>query len=149
MSSTVVRTTIKADFASFMTANYPGVPVLDDPNNFRDRDTVFNEDPDVWVSMFFYVTDTMQASIGPPGSRTWREYGVVDITVFAPSGEGDAELLSMCEAIKSHFRGTTIGNVNCMAADGPTLAILSEAYASRGNWFGYSIDVEYRYDYCD
>ena len=149
MSSSQVRSDIKTDLASFMTTNYPNVPVLDDPNNFRDRDTVFDADPDTWISVLFYEYETEQVSLGPQGSRTWRETGMIDITVFVPSGEGDSELLTMIEAIKSHYRGVTIGQVSCLSTNGPDVAIESDAFSSRGNWYGYSVEVEYRYDYCD
>lgn len=149
MSATQVRTDIKNDLQLFIDANHPNTPLIDDPNDFRARDNINDIDADLWLSVLFYEDDTVQASIGPQGSRMWRETGVITLSVYVPSGEGDSELLSVIDSLKSRYRGVTIGDTVCESVSGPDVSIGSDAQSSRGNWFGYSLDIEYRFDYCD
>jgi hypothetical protein len=149
MSSLQLRSDFKNNLSAFVESNWPGTPIVDDYNDFRSKDDIIPGETDTWISVLFYEYETRQSSLGPPGSRSWRENGMIVLNVFVPSGDGDSDLLTMVEALKTRYRGLQIGDLVCLTASGPDQTILSEAHSSRGNWFGYSIDIEYRYDFCE
>ena len=105
-----------------------------------------------WMTISFWPGSETQRTLGPPGTRCYREYGSIAITVFVPSGEGTAQALSLAEDVRDMMRGqrisdaTTGQEVQLQAVDPPNTALPSEVQGSSGNWFGYECNVEYYSD---
>jgi len=137
MSSKYVRDQAKAHLVAW------GVlPVKDYSNLGGD----LPDPPDYFVTIRFPGAVEDQGSTGAPGDNLWREIGVFNVIVYAPSGVGDDQLLDYVEQLRVYFRGKKLGEVQCQEADPPDTTFPSSVNASLGNFIGYGTMISYMYD---
>lgn len=69
-----------------------------------------------WVKLDLLWGDTEEISMKPTqGNRT---VGVIQLTAFAPRGNGHAVLSALCDKVRDLFNRQSFGTVRCRAASG-------------------------------
>lgn len=120
-----------------------------DLNNIEDVDDVQTEIKALVAVEYHMYSFSRPASIGAPLANWERESGDIYIHVLAPAGTGTTELLGYAEELKNLFLNKTIDGVWIRRCIPPVYQNEgSHTYtASRGNWFGFTIELQYQYDY--
>lgn len=139
MSSLYVQDQIRA----FVAANWTATPIIDAENIFADPPS----DLSPWLTMRFDSLPEEAPCLGPRQLVRKRENGSVTLAVYVESGTGNDVALGYAEGVRNMMRGQNIGGIQIWGADPPETAVPSQAQASIGNYYGYSVTCDYQYDH--
>jgi len=132
MSSKYVRDEFRDSWSTKVSAIPFYETINDDPDH--------TDMPDLWVSAEFVAFNENQISLGSPSCR--RETGTIIVVVNGRAGDGDADLLTAAETIRTAYRHWAVTDLSVTQIDPP----LSDLGYSDGMWYTLSIDISYVYD---
>ena len=132
MSSLYVRDEFRDSWAT----QVPSIPLYETLND----DQSHTDMPDIWATVEFVAFNEQQVSLGSPSCR--RETGTIIIVLTGRSGQGDSDLNTASETIRTAYRHWAVTDLSVTQIDPP----LSDAGYSDGLWYTISIDISYVYD---
>ena len=132
MSSKYVRDEFRASWAT----KVPGITLYETINDDPDHTDM----PDLWATVEFVAFNEQPISLGSPSCR--RETGTIIVVLAYRSGQGDDELLTAAETIRTAYRHWAVTDLSVTQTDPP----LSDAGFSDGMWYTMSIDISYVYN---
>jgi hypothetical protein len=87
---------------------------IKDPNSLQvqyDNQKDFAPPKELWCRVSIKFGDAVQASLGSPESRLYRNTGVVMIQIFDIIGAGDEAILQLADKINAAFRGVSVSEL--------------------------------------
>jgi len=110
------------------------------PIAWDDKDLNAELQSDSWVRFKVQHTTGTIASLGAPGTRGYRNFGLVFVQVFTPVGRGKTANTILCTTARDVFRGVHLtGDIwfrNTAIVDvGPD-----------GKWYQQNVTAEFIYD---
>ena len=129
--------TVRDDFRASWTTLVPSVPFYETINDDPDHTTM----PDIWATGEFVAFNEDQVALGNPSCR--RETGTIIVVVSGKAGEGDSDLNTAVETIRTAYRHWASSNgVKVTQIDPP----LSDDGFSSGRFYTMSVDISYVFD---
>lgn len=64
-----------------------------------------------WMTCDVIHHDHEQVTLGEPGSRVFRYWGLLSSRLFAPIETGDGDLLAIADVIATAFKGVTVDGI--------------------------------------
>jgi len=132
MSSKYVRD----EFRDSWSTKVPSIPLHETLNDDPDHSDM----EDLWATVEFVAFNEQPISLGSPSCR--RETGTIIVVLMSRAGQGDEDLLTAAETVRTAYRHWSETDLNITQIDPP----LSDRGFSDGMWYTMSIDISYVYD---
>lgn len=97
-----------------------------------------------WSRISVRPSASVQASMGPPGTRRWHRRGTIAVQLFAPVNAGDAAISAMVDDARTVLEGASF-IASGVAEPVKTFAASSDGRQSDGAWHMVLVTVGYRY----
>ena len=97
-----------------------------------------------WARVSVRPSSSVQASMGPPGSRRFHRFGTIGVQLFAPINAGDAVIAGMVDDVRAVLEGASF-TVAGVAEPVKTFAASSDGRQTDGAWHMLMVTVPYRY----
>jgi len=138
MSSNYVRT----EYKNFLTTNWVTTPFID----ISDFKTINDlpQPPENVLLLEFVPQAEEEVSVGP--GNCYRERGIINNHVLAPSGYASTDALSVCEELRDLLRGIRIKDITVRAVNPPT-NMNGAALQFDGSYDGWVIQLDYICDF--
>jgi len=117
--------------------------LIDTNGNIVQEATDNNGNPRPWVRFSIRPGAAQQQSLGAPGSRRFRQTGVVICQIFVPTGQGDGSAHEIADDIAASLRGVTDSGVRLRATTPPQFV------GPDGAWWQANSTTEFEFDLTD
>lgn len=97
-----------------------------------------------WSRISVRPSASVQASMGPPGSRRFHRRGNIAVQLFAPINAGDAAISAMVDDVRTVLEGESF-TVSGVTEPVKTFAASSDGRQSDGAWHMVTVVVPFRY----
>lgn len=97
-----------------------------------------------WARVTVRPSTSVQASMGPPGSRRFHRRGNIGVQLYAPVNAGDATIAGMVDDVRAILEGTSL-TVSGVTEPVKTFAADSGERQTDGAWHMVVVVVPYRY----
>lgn len=78
----------------------------------HDNEKLIHPEDSLWMRCAVIFTGGDLASLGTPGTRTLRDYGLLSVEIFTPIERGDADALELSQTILAAFRGVKADGIS-------------------------------------
>lgn len=95
-----------------------------------------------FLTIQYPLSDSEQVGLASVGNRNYREEGVIRLVLSVKKGEGNREALTLCETLRTLFRGYASGDFRCWEASPPVENNDNED----GNYYVLSVAIPYYFD---
>jgi len=99
------------------------------------------EDPVSWARLTINHVGSEQATLAEVGCRTFTRFGVLEVQIFTPSGDGSRQSDILAQIVADAFEGKTTPNRVFFRNVSPPIEI-----GNSGLWYQVNISADFEYD---